>query len=468
MYLSGMLKSKGHDSQIFIDVRGANALAEVLDYAPDVVGVSCTTGLHHWGIDFCRRVKEKNPNIITLLGGPHATFCPEVAGEDGIDYAVMGEAERTVVNIAEIVDIGGDIKDLENIAYVRGEELIINPMGDLIEDLDSLPFPDRSYYDRYPLTRKEGSKNFIAGRGCPYKCAFCANYEYHNIYQGKGKWVRYRSQENVLREIEEVRDRYGIRFVGFSDDTLIFNRKWLLPFLQQYKTRIKLPFISTVRANLIDEELVKALKEAGCNSCVFGVESGDEGIRNETLQKGVSDEQIRRTAALFKKYGIRFGTYNMLALPGETIADAWKTVKLNSEIRPDFPWCSILQPYPGTKIHQDMEESLGQRIDADEIRASYFSASVIDNPDIKQMENLQKWFHVAVRVPFLQPLIKQLIKLPPNIFFTTVFQASYGWQLLHRSHLNLLQMFKYWWTQQGMFKKRSNDKVEAKTVKQEA
>jgi len=453
MYLSAVLKSKGHDSQIFIDVRGNNALKEVLDYQPEVVGVTCTTGLHHWGIGFLRAVKAVNPAIITLLGGPHATFCPEVAEEDGVDYAVRGESENAVLSIASVLQNGGEIERLDNIACFREGKLIVNPLGRLIEELDTLPFPDRTHYDRYPLTRKEGSKNFIAGRGCPYKCAFCANFEYHNLYRDSGKWVRYRSHENVLAEIEAVKRRYGIKFVGFSDDTLIFNRNWLLPFLEKYRRRIGLPFISTVRANLIDEELVKELKQAGCISCVFGVESGVERIRNGILQKGVSEEHIRSTASLFKKYKIQFGTYNMLGLPSETIEDAWQTVKLNAEIRPQFPWCSILQPYPGTKIHRDMEKTLGKEIKSDAIQASYFTASVIDNPDIKQMENLQKFFHLAVRVPLLQSVIRKLIKLPPNFIFTLIFQMSYGWQLLHRSHLNLMQMFRYWWSQQGMFKK---------------
>ena len=464
MYLSAALRSKGHESRIFIDVRGSNALQDVIEYAPQVVGVSCTTGLHHWGVEFLKRIKSVNPSIITIIGGPHATFCPQVAAEDGVDFAVMGEAENAVVQIAEEVDGGAEFIALENIVYRRDGELVINPLGRLIEELDSIPFPDRTHYDRYPVTRREGSKNFIAGRGCPYKCTFCANYEYHNIYKGRGPWVRYRSQENVLSEIERVRDRYGIKFVGFSDDTLIFNRKWLLPFLEQYRQRIGLPFISTVRANLVDEELVRALSEAGCISCVFGVESGDERIRNEVLQKGVSDEQIRQTAAFFKKYRIQFGTYNMLGLPGETVEDAFKTVRLNAEIRPDFPWCSVLQPYPGTRIHREMEKSLGRSISADSIGASYFTASVIDNPHIKQLENLQKFFHLAVRVPFLQPLIKRLIKLPPNIFFTLIFQACYGWQLLRRSHLNILQMLKYWWTQKGMFRKSDRVKVEKPAV----
>ncbi len=454
MYLSAILKSKGHDSRIFIDVRGNNAFKEVIDYRPDVVGVTCTTGLHHWGVGFLRSVKAANSRIVTVLGGPHATFCPEAAQEAGVDYAVRGEGEAAVLGIAEAMQNGGGIEKLDNVVFFREGQLTINPMGRLIEELDSIPYPDRSHYDRYPLTRKEGSKNFIAGRGCPYKCTFCANFEYHNIYRGHGKWVRYRSHENILAEIEEVKQRYGIKFVGFSDDTLIFNRNWLLPFLEKYRERIGLPFLSTVRANLIDEELVKALKQGGCISCVFGLESGVERIRNGVLQKGISEEQIRNAAALFRKYKIQFGTYNMLGLPTETIEDAWQTVKLNAEIRPDFPWCSILQPYPGTKIHQDMEKSLGKKIASDAIQASYFTASVIDNPDIKQMENLQKLFHLAVRVPALQPAIRKLVKLPPNFFFTLIFQACYGWQLLRRSHLNLLQMFRYWWSQQGMFKKR--------------
>jgi radical SAM superfamily enzyme YgiQ (UPF0313 family) len=240
-----------------------------------------------------------------------------------------------------------------------------------------------------------------------------------------------------------VRDRYPLRFVGFSDDILIINKKWLFPFLDLYRREIGLPFLSTVRANLVDEEIARALKEAGCISCVFGVESGVERIRNEVLAKGVKDEAIYEAARLLKKHKIRFGTYNMVGLPSETVDDAFQTVKINARIRPDFPWCSVLQPYPGTQIRKRIEQDIGRELPVDEIGASYFTTSVLQNRQMRQLENLQKFFHLAVRLPFLQPLIRQLIKLPPNPIFQFIFQSCYAWQLMRRSRINFFKLIQY-------------------------
>jgi radical SAM superfamily enzyme YgiQ (UPF0313 family) len=246
-----------------------------------------------------------------------------------------------------------------------------------------------------------------------------------------------------------------VRFVGFSDDILIINKKWLFPFLELYRREIGLPFLSTVRANLVDEEIVRALKEAGCISCVFGVESGVERIRNEVLAKGVRDEDVYEAARLFRKYRIRFGTYNMVGLPGETVDDAFQTVKINARIRTDFPWCSVLQPYPGTQIRQRIEADLGRELPVDEIGASYFTTSVVRGREIRELENLQKFFHLAVRFPILQPLIRRAIKLPPNPVFQLIFQACYAWQLMRRSRINFFKLVQYGLASSRLFQKNT-------------
>ena len=299
MYLSAYLQSKGHESRIFIDVRGTNAFADVEAYQPQVVGFSCTTGLHHWALDFARKYKTKHPEATVLMGGPHPTFYPEMIQEAAVDFVCVGEGEEAALALANGLDHGADLTGIANLWTKRDGQIFSNQPRPLLQDLDSLPFPDRSYYDRYPITARETSKNFISGRGCAYKCNFCANHTLQELYRGKGRYVRFRSQGNVIAEIQQVRSRYPVRFIGFSDDILIINKKWLFPFLDLYKREIGLPFLSTVRANLVDEEIVSALKTAGCISCVFGIESGDEKIRNEVLAKGVKDTEIFEGCAAF-------------------------------------------------------------------------------------------------------------------------------------------------------------------------
>lgn len=455
MSLSAYLQSEGHESRIFVDVQGTNAFDDVESYKPRILGFSCTTGMHHWALDFAQRYKADHPDVIVLLGGPHPTFYPLIVREPVVDYICVGEGEEAAVELANAIDDGGNPANVANIWTVRDGEVIQNPVRSLIQDLDSLPFPDRTYYDRYPVTARETSKNFLSGRGCAYKCNFCANHTLMKLYHDKGKWVRFRSKENVIEEIKQVKARYPIRFVGFSDDILIVDRKWLYPFLELYQKEIGLPFLSTVRANLVDEELVRALKEAGCFSCVFGIESGVERIRNEVLAKGVKDEHIYESARLFRKYKINFGTYNMVGLPGETLDDAFQTVKINAKIRPDFPWCSVLQPYPGTEIRERIEKELGRELPVDEIGGSYFTNSPFQTREMRQKENLQKFFHLAVRYPFLQPLICQLIKLPPNPLFQLIFKSCYALQLMKRSKINFLTLLRYGFTSRQLFKKKS-------------
>lgn len=455
MYLSAYLQREGCEARIFIDVRGANAFSDVEAYRPRVLGFSCTTGLHHWALDFARRYKSKHPETIILMGGPHPTFYPQMIHDPVVDYLCVGEGEEAVADLAHALEGEGDITRIPNLWGKADGQIFSNPVRPLIQDLDHLPFPDRSYYQRYPITARETSKNFISGRGCAYRCNFCANHTLQELYHGKGRYVRFRSRENVVEEIRQVCQHYPVRFVGFSDDILIINKKWLLPFLELYRREVGLPFLSTVRANLVDEEIVKALKESGCISCVFGVESGVERIRNDVLAKGVKDEEIYEAARLFKKYKIRFGTYNMVGLPGETVADAFQTVKINARIRADFPWCSVLQPYPGTQIRQRLEAELGREVPVDEIGASYFTASVVRSREIRQLENLQKFFHLAVRFPFLQPLIRQLIKLPPNPVYQLIFNACYAWQLMKRSRINFFKLVQYGLASNRMFQKRA-------------
>lgn len=461
MYLSAYLQHLGHESRIFIDVQGTNAFAEVETYRPLALGFSCTTGMHHWALEFARRYKAKHPESRVILGGPHATFYPLVVRHPAVDYVCVGEGEEALADLVRALEGEGDPTKIPNIWTTRDGEVISNPVRPLIQNLDILPFPDRTYYDRYPLTARETSKNFISGRGCAYKCNFCANHTLMELYHGKGKWVRFRSAENVIEEIKQVKANYPIRFVGFSDDILIVNKKWLYPFLDLYRREVGLPFLSTVRANLVSEELVVALKEAGCVSCVFGIESGVESIRNEVLAKGVKDEHIYEAARLFHKHRIRFGTYNMVGLPGETLDDAFQTVKINARVRPDFPWCSVLQPYPGTQIRKRIEEELRCELPVDDIGGSYFTASVIKNREIRKLENLQKFFHLAVRFPFLQPLIRQLIKLPPNPVYQLVFQSCYAWQLMKRSRINFITLLRYGMASKRLFKKSESGKAEA-------
>lgn len=451
MYLASLLKSKGNEVEVFIGGNDKRLVNEVVEYNPHIVGFSCTTGIHEMALGIARAIKS-SIKTIAVFGGPHPTFFPEVIEEGGVDIVCMGEGEGALLDLANAIDNKTEIKNILNCWIKQGSQIIKNDVRPLIENLDSLSFPDRHiYYRKYPFMNRS-QKIFIAGRGCPYKCTYCFNESLQNLYMDKGKYVRLRSVKNVISEIEETHKRYGIRTVYMIDDTFILNKAWLFEFLETYKQKIDLPFICLVRADLINEEIVKRLKSANCHSVFFGIESGDEALRNSILNKKITDQQIINTAALFKKHKIKFRTYNMLGIPGENIEKALKTVDLNIRIKTDYPWCSILQPYPKTVIREKAIK-MGILKDENSLKFSkyFFKKSILNFRYAKRLFNLQKLFYWAVKFPFIKPLIKNLIKLPSNLIFDICFLTAYAYSYYKSERWRLIEVVQIGWRNARLF-----------------
>jgi radical SAM superfamily enzyme YgiQ (UPF0313 family) len=233
------------------------------------------------------------------------------------------------------------------------------------------------------------------------------------------------------------------------DDTFILNKSWLFQFLESYQAKIRLPFICLVRADLITEDIVKKLKEAYCYSVFFGVESGDEKLRNLILNKRITDFQIIEAAALLKKYKIRFRTYNMLGIPGENAQEAFKTIELNIKIKTDYPWCSILQPYPKTAI-MEYAQKQGLLLREAGYPRLFFHNSILDSPNIKELSNLQKLFYWSVKFPFLKPLVKNIIKLPANLIFKILFLLGYAYSYYRSERWRLAEVLQIGWLNRGV------------------
>jgi radical SAM superfamily enzyme YgiQ (UPF0313 family) len=196
-----------------------------------------------------------------------------------------------------------------------------------------------------------------------------------------------------------------------------------------------------VRPDQLEEESVAALQRAGLRNAFFGIESGDEHVRNEILKKSVKDSCIYRAARLLRKYGIRFRTYNMVGLPGETLEQALRTVEINVAIRTDFPWCSLFQPFPGTELAEYAYE-LGLLTEAPEdfACASFFQDTALKSPTATELVNLQRLFYFAVRFPQLLPFIRRLIRLKPNPVFDVLFLLGYALSLRGSENLTVREV----------------------------
>lgn len=429
MSLAAFLKAAGHECD-FVDMDlERRPLEEVSRIKPDIVAYSVTTGRERIYQEFNLRLKKKF-SFFSVFGGPHLTFFPDFIEEEGIDAICRGEGEFTLLELADALESGSDFTNIHNLWVKRGSSIWRNELRPLIEDLDSLPFVDRELVNKYEAYRRLRRRMLLTGRGCPYNCSYCFNHSYNAIYKGKGRVQRRRSVTHVITELKSVYNSCNPRRFQFIDDTFILDTEWCLEFCNDYRIKIDLPFMAYTRVNLVTDEIVKSLKEAGCDAVIYAIEHGNEQLRNNVLNRNVSQEEILRAASIFRKYKMKTFAQNMMAVPDETIETALDTVRLNIQCKPTYAWCSIFQPYPGTTAWNYCKKKgyLTKR----SIEASYFRHSVLNLANKKELENLHHFFGVAVSFPFLLPLIRILIELPLGALYYWIWHIHRSLWLIFR------------------------------------
>jgi len=427
MALSAVLKQHGHQVE-FVDLElEKDYHSEILRIDPGVIAYSVTTGRHRFYQQLNLELKRKL-DFFAVFGGPHVTYFPDFVEEDGVDAICRGEGEYPLLELVEALEQGRDHTGIENLWVKSGGEIVRNDFRPLIHDLDSLPYVDRELLSKYNSYRKLRRRLVLTGRGCPYKCAYCFNHAYNSLYKGKGKVIRRRSVENVIGELKQIRARHRARRFHFVDDTFILQDEWTFEFCERYRRELGLPFICYTRANLVEDEVVRALKEAGCIVILYAIEAGNEYIRNQILKRNISDEQLLRAAAIFKKHGLRTYVQNMVGLPDETLEMAYETVTLNQRCKPDYAWCSIFQPYPGTDLWEYSKAKgyvVGDSVD--DFDESYHSTSIMNIPHRRQIENLHHLFSLSVSIPVLFPLVKRMIRWPFRSLYYLLFNLHRVW-----------------------------------------
>jgi radical SAM superfamily enzyme YgiQ (UPF0313 family) len=427
LYLASYARDRGHRSELRVLRRPRPLQAAVAELKPQVVAFSATTGLHRRVLDLARTLRPYYPGLV-LLGGAHPTYFPEVIQDPGLDLICRGEGEKPLAELLDCLDQGRDFSGVPGLWVKRAGQVTENPPADLIEDLDSIPFPDRSLLERAdPFFHRSAMRRLVTMRGCPYRCAYCYNGTLQDLLHGHGRYLRQRSVENVLAELRTLP---GPRTINLVDDTFGVKREWALEFLDRYGREFGWPLIVNARVELLDEELIRALKTANCHCVQIGLESGDAKIREQVLGRKVAEEKILAAGAALHRHGLKFLTYNMIGLPEETLDQALATLALNGRLQVDYPRVSIFQPYPRTALG-DQARALGlvaPDYAADQVAESYFRRSVLRRPDIHRFENLHKLFWPAIRWPRLQPLVRALTRLPHNPLFDLIFLFSIGVQ----------------------------------------
>jgi anaerobic magnesium-protoporphyrin IX monomethyl ester cyclase len=441
--LAAVLKARGHACDLLVvsEVGRRGVVDEARRFNPDLAAFSITSCDFRWALDLAAELKSRL-GVVNVFGGPHPSCFPDFVREPAVDFACRGEGEETIVDLAEAVASGADPRAIPNLSFARdGEGPQHNPVRPLLTDLDALPYQDRSLHYRLPLLRRFSYKLFLAGRGCPYDCSYCFNTTLRAAYRGRGPWVRHRSPEHVVGEILDVRSRWGLATVGFVDDSFASDKRWLLSFCELYQREVALPFNCIVRINQVDEEMAEALGRSGCHFVSFAVETGSEELRRRVLNRPIADSEIRSGAALLRRQGIRLLTCNMFGLPGETLEDGLATVRLNREIGTELLGTSVLQPMPGTAVFATAQRLglLGDEAEPGSITSFTASSPLLPSPTLAALINLQKLAFLGLRCPRLLPLLKRLVKLPPNPLFNLVHVLSQFVRFKVRCRLSLAE-----------------------------
>lgn len=411
-WLCGALKRAGHTVQVLL-LPDADWEARLVRAKPDLIACSLTTGDHLFYLRLAARAKELCDARI-VFGGPHPTFVPDIALEEPVDFVCRGEGDGALPELCSTLENGGDPYAIANLSFAREGARVDNPVRPLVSNLDELGFPDREpLYAAGALYRDCERKIFLTQRGCLYNCSFCFHHAWRDkLYHAKGKqYLRKRSVDHVLAEIEDVRSRWPLKFIHFLDDIFNIDDEWLEQFCARYSKEIRLPFDVILRTNLTTSEHMRMLRSAGCISARLAFESASDQVRNGLYRKGTTLQQLKDSARFVKGEGIRLTTLNLLGAPGATIEDELATLALNVECQVDHPLCSLLQPYPQTDI-DDLTREMGLAVDhLDQFPEKFNRTTSIAFERRHEVENLHKLFPIAVRFPRLAPLVPRAIRV---------------------------------------------------------
>lgn len=408
LYLSSRLKQAGHETRVWtpssmdfylkrLVFSKGSLRREIERFNPQLVGFSVTSAIFSYTLQIAKMVKA-HAKVPIIFGGPHPTVDPEsTLAHPLVDMICTGEGEEALVELVNEMEKDGDTTRIANIWCKFNGQIFRNPVRPLIKDLDSLPFPDRDALA--PGIYSKGL-NVITSRGCPYHCSYCIENYMHHLYRGKGRQLRFRDIFKVIEELKVAVRRYEPKLIIFSDETFTAHRKHCVEFCHYYEKEVGVPFLCQTRANTVDLETLKALKSAGCISVHIGIEAGNNYLRNEILERGLSRETIINAFALAKEVGLSTASFNMLGAPFETEETIWETIKLNREVRPDETPVAILTPYKGTKVRTYFEEN-GWLPPAQEITLDYDAYVVQRLPTISRHRLLsyKTFFGAYVKSP---------------------------------------------------------------------
>ena len=429
-YLNGAVKSAGHQFVLHLGDEESAAMNRIEQEKPDMIGFSCMTGIHTTALKLASSIKHRTSTPV-MMGGPHPTLFPEVIEHEGLDVICRGEGEFALMDALNAIDAKQPLAGIPNLWVKENGKIHKADPRPLTDPLDQLPPLDWSCYQG--TAAQSSSPVAFPIRGCPFSCSYCFNANFREFYHvSPRQYIRHFSVERAIEETRAAVQAFEPNPVLFTSDTFGIDLDWMDRFLTSYSREFKRPFVLLLRPEYATEPLVDILARHQCHSVAIGVESGSERVRSQLLNRKYSNQYLIEVADRLHRAGIKFRTYNMVGLPGETEEEMWETIDINVRMKADYPRCAIFSPMPGTKLTDKAiaEGYLDPAFSFDDVPFTILSKSILKNVDTVRIQNTMYLFQTAVRWPWLRKPLRWLTRWKHNGIMRWWFYLVYAW--LHR------------------------------------
>jgi anaerobic magnesium-protoporphyrin IX monomethyl ester cyclase len=470
LYLAAHLESQGVDVRIYdalvdfdlealkpdgaaryhLGASWPTLVAKVQEQSPDIVGITNPfSDMADYAVRTARELKRALPRVVAVIGGPHATTCPEDFLSDGgaVDYVVRGEGEKTLARLVSALSNGGDPRKIPGISYVDGGGIRSNPMPSFIRNLDRIPMPAyhlvpmeryidlvRSGYPsrftfEYPGSEREVS--IITSRGCPFRCVFCGNH----LHMGR-VW-RSNSVGYVLRHMDLLISKYGIKHFHFEDDNLGLDKarfRNLLEGIIAKRWDITWDTSNGIRLQGLDHEILVKVRASGCTYLEFGIDSGRQETLDRIIRKGLRLDDVRRVLSDCRALGIDVHALYVVGFPGETRNAIQETFTFAMQALWRYgavPHLCMARPLPGTDLYKICEEN------------GYLTEPVL--PDMGSMLRGEVFPRVMIRTQHFGPedLERWIGRFNMQVIVLSLIKTA-AWLLRHpRTLSTVLRKFRH-------------------------
>ncbi len=353
-YLIAACKKAGYkDVKVFdqgLEKDDSKLFSLISSYKPDLVGVTTFSFCYKYAKAVIDGIKDKFPGLLLIAGGPHVSATKaHILKNTKADFAMKGESEISFIKfLKELEQPKPDFSRVNNLIWRDGDSCVENQDEGYIKDLDSISFPDYEAFgiERYPAYVQH-LMPIITSRGCPYGCNYCC------IRLTMGRNFRARSPENVVAEMKDLKDKYKINHFEINDDCFAFDSKRaekICDLISDSRLDIRYELYNGIRADNVNEQLLRKMKESGCIFISYGCESGNQEIVNKYIGKNLDLKKVIQAVDLTNKIGIKNSVNFIIGHPGETYKTAMDTLRFAGSLKTNFVNMYNLIPYPGTEL----------------------------------------------------------------------------------------------------------------------